>query len=164
MIQFAHYSGIPRILCDTSLEHTAHWLRAAGYDVYVPFAKLTDKQMFKMALEDSRVLLINKNDIQSISGEHAVVVALESTFLYDQIRQIGEHLSIDWLYKPLSRCMICNTQLKKLNINMWLELPASIHEKTETSHACPSCKRIYWAGEQVDKMVGQLQCFKDSNW
>ncbi|MDH5517676.1 MAG: Mut7-C RNAse domain-containing protein [Gammaproteobacteria bacterium] len=162
MTSFRHKKSVPRILCDANIEDTAHWLRAAGYDVYVSFVNLSDEQLLKMALKENRVLLIRKQDTVSMSNSNETVIILDSEFLFDQIKQIGQHLAIDWLYKPLSRCMICNTQLQKLNINMWLDLPAEIHDNTETSHACPSCKRIYWAGEQIDKMVGQLQLFKDS--
>ena len=162
MILLAHDKTIPKIICDHTLEDTAHWLRAAGYDVHMPFNTLSDTQLVELAQSEGRVLIINERRIKSISKDTQNVVFVNSPLVYEQIKEISENLSIDWLYRPFSRCMICNTDLVKLNINQWLDLHQSIQHQCVTSHGCPSCNRIYWAGEQINKMVGQLEVFKKS--
>lgn len=149
----------PRLICDHTLEDTAHWLRAAGYDVHMPFNVLSDRQLLKLAIKDDRLLIINDNNIKAISRHSSHVISIQSSLLYDQIKEISSNLSIDWTYRPFSRCMICNTGLVKLNINQWLDLPKKTHDKCVTSHGCPDCKRIYWAGEQINRMIGQLEIF-----
>lgn len=162
MILLAQQNTIPTIICDHTLDDTAHWLRAAGYDVQVPFKSLTDTQLVEMAQSEGRILIINERRIKNISHNTANVIRVKSSLVYDQLKEISESMAIDWLYRPFSRCMICNTDLVKLNINQWLNLHESIQRQCVTSHGCPSCNRIYWAGEQVNKMVGQLELFNRS--
>ena len=162
MILLAQQKTIPKIICDHTLEDTAHWLRAAGYDVEMPFNGLSDAQLVDMAQSEGRVLIINERRVKDISDKTANVIRVKSLLIYEQLREINENLTIDWLYRPFSRCMICNTNLVKLNINQWLNLHESIQNQCVTSHGCPSCNRIYWAGEQINKMVGQLEYFKKS--
>lgn len=164
MILLADQNNVPKILCDQGLEDTAHWLRAAGYDVQIPTEKLSDLQLYTIAQKEQRVLIINQNHVQDIPAESNTVVSVDSPLVFEQIKQVGKNLQIDWLYRPLSRCMLCNTELTALNINQWIALPKSIQNKTVTSHGCPSCKRIYWAGDEINRMVVQLQSFKRLDW
>ncbi|MDH5423875.1 MAG: Mut7-C RNAse domain-containing protein [Gammaproteobacteria bacterium] len=164
MISLTDQSNVPKILCDQSLEDSAHWLRAAGYDVQVPAAKLSDLQLYDIAQNEQRVLIINQDYVQDIPLESNSVLLVDSPLVFEQIKQIGKNLRIDWLYRPLSRCMLCNTELTDLNINKWIVLPQSMQNNTVTSHGCPSCKRIYWAGDEVNRMVFQLQSFKRLEW
>jgi len=162
MILLAQQKTIPKIICDHTLEDTAHWLRAAGYDVQMPTNTLSDLQLVEMAQTEDRILIINEKRIKYISHKTANVIRVKSPLVYDQLKEISKNLAIDWLYRPFSRCMICNTDLVTLNINQWLNLHESIQCQCVTSHGCPSCKRIYWAGEQINKMVGQLEVFNRS--
>ncbi len=164
MILLADQSKIPKILCDQGLEDKAHWLRAAGYDVHIPYEKLSDQQLYAIAQRENRVLIINQNHVHDISPTLNSVISVDSPLVFEQIKQVSKNLKIDWLYRPFSRCMVCNSHLTPLNINQWLELPESIQAKTVTSHGCPECKRIYWAGDEVNRMVDQLQSFKSLNW
>lgn len=154
----------PKLICDHTLEDTAHWLRAAGYDVQMPFNTLSDKQLLDMAMKSDRLLIINDNNIEDINRHSNQVISVRSNFIYEQLKEVSSNLSIDWTYRPFTRCMICNTELVNLNINQWIDLPAETQKNCVTSHGCPSCNRIYWAGEQVNRMVGQLESFKRRNW
>ena len=164
MILLADQNSIPKILCDQGLEDTAHWLRAAGYDVHIPLRPLSDLQLYDIAQREQRVLIINQSHVKRIPVQSSKVVSIESPLVFEQIKQVGQNLGIDWLYRPLSRCMICNTELTPLNINQWVDLPEAIQYKTVTSHGCPDCKRIYWAGDEINRMVYQLKSFKSLNW
>ena len=164
MILLTDQHTVPRLICAKGLEDTAHWLRAAGYDVYIPYEKLSGKQLSELAQREQRVLILNQNVVKDISPALKKVIPVNSPLVFEQIKEIAKHLKIDWLYKPFSRCMVCNTTMTVLNINQWVKLPEDIHNKTVTSHGCPSCKRIYWAGDEVNRMVDQLQSFKSLNW
>lgn len=164
MILLTDQQIAPKIICDQSLEDTAHWLRAAGYDVYVPFESLTSDQFSEIAQREQRVLIVHHNIANELPPSLKGVVSIDSPLVFEQIKQIGKHLKIDWLYKPFSRCMVCNTAMVKLNINQWIDLPEEIHNRTVTSCGCPSCRRIYWAGEEINRMVDQLQSFKSLDW
>lgn len=164
MILLADQNKVPRILCNHGLEDTAHWLRAAGYDVYIPGVKLSPFELYRLAQRDERVLVLCKDDVDYSTSDSNSVVVIESSLVFEQIKQIGKFLNIDWLYRPLSRCMLCNTELVPLNINQWISLPESIQAQTVTSHGCTSCKRIYWAGDEVNRMVDQLESFKSLDW
>ena len=164
MILLAHNQTIPKIICDHTLEESAQWLRAAGYDVHIPFNNLDDIQLLDLATRDERVLLISKRRARTIPTRSKNVAVIDSDLVFEQIKQISSLIKIDWLYKPFSRCMICNSDLVKLNLNQWMELPDNIQSKCVTSHGCPSCSRIYWAGDQINRMVNQLQIFNTSGW
>lgn len=155
---------VPRIICDHSLEDTVHWLRAAGYDVYLPVKRLSDQQLLELAIEDDRILIINKSNIKQIAASSNHVISISSSMIYEQLKEISSNLAIDWLYRPFSRCMVCNTELVKLNISQWIELPLKTQQQCVTSHGCPSCNRIYWAGDQINRMVGQLELFNKTSW
>jgi len=164
MILLADNSSTPKILCGKGLEDTAHWLRAAGYDVCLPLMPMSDIQLYDIALNENRILIINENQIKQIPQNSKIVLPLNSSLVFEQIKQIGRQLNINWTYRPLSRCMICNNELSPLNINQWIDLPKDIQAQTVTSHGCPECRRIYWAGEEVDRMVYQLESFNNIDW
>lgn len=150
---------VPRILCDHTLEDTAHWLRAAGYDVQMPFSSLSDRQLLDLAIKDNRLLIINESNIEGISRHSKQVISVSSILIYEQIKEISSVMKIDWTYRPFSRCMVCNTELMPLNISDWMDLPKTTRKNCVTSHGCPCCNRIYWAGDQINRMVGQLELF-----
>jgi len=156
--------AVPKLICDYTLEDTVHWLRAAGYDVQMPFNSLSDTQLLDMAIKEDRTLIINEDKIEDINRHSGKVISIHSSFIYEQLKEISSNLAIDWTYRPFTRCMICNTELVKLNISQWINLPEQTQEKCVTSHGCPSCNRIYWAGDQINRMVGQLESFKRRNW
>ena len=155
---------IPKMICDHSLENTAHWLRAAGYDVQVSFFRLTESQLLDQAIKQDRILLTNSANYGVDAEIDKRIIRFKTDNLYDQIKEISSSLAIDWLYKPISRCMVCNTKLVELNISNWIELSKETQSNCVASHGCLCCKRIYWAGEQINKMVGQLKMFKELDW
>lgn len=164
MILLAQNEKIPKIICDPELQDSVHWLRAAGYDVQMPSKKMTDVELLKLAQKDNRVLVISEARIKSIKPTQYQVVPVKSRLVFEQLKQISTFLPINWLYKPLSRCMVCNSQLTELNISHWINLPAAVQEKCTTSHGCPSCERIYWPGDHLEKMVDQLKLFSKTKW
>lgn len=155
---------IPRLICDEMLQKAGRWLRAAGYDVFIPDYGQADNEIVQYARDENRILITRDRKINEYRNAEHFVLLIQENYLNEQLREISNALNIDWLYKPFSRCMICNTELEQLDLNQWYKLPEDIQEKCEVAYKCPGCERIYWPGTHVDRMIKQLRSFNRGQW
>ena len=60
-----------KFLCDQMLARLGRWLRAAGYDTLIIEKSLDDKEIFKQAKEEKRLLITRDKQILDLdpSGE-----------------------------------------------------------------------------------------------
>lgn len=153
-----------RFLCDEMLFRLGRWLRAAGYDVVIANPGQNDRELFELAREQQRQLITRDRKLLEYRGAADIVVLLNENDLEDVIRELTELLSINWLLKPFSRCMVCNTQLVSASESQYMTLPEDVREYSVEAFYCPCCKQLFWEGHHVERMRETLENFSSNVW
>ncbi len=124
--------------------HLGRWLRAAGYDVVFVEAPMDDREIFKKAVQENRLLLTRDRFFNELDPKGNTVIYLKGEEIdgwAEQLRSRG----IDWLFRPFTRCLECN----------------SIFEKTDSTHwFCPTCQHSFWLGSHTENMEKQLSAWQ----
>ncbi len=135
------------------------WLRTAGYDTRIAEIGMTDRQVMDQAVSEHRTLITRDRKMQEYrEAEHAVVL-LDCAEMDDCIEEVTHRLQINWLLRPFSRCLKCNTELVEIHPDQIVQLPEDVQNSTKTACYCPHCDQLYWEGAHVKRMYRQLQRF-----
>lgn len=144
-----------RFLCDEMLKRLGHWLRAAGYDVLMLPDGAPDRLLVDQAKAEGRVLLTRDRKIAEFK-DHGPLLLLECQGLEDCVRALGRSLVIDWLYRPFSRCLTCNTPLVPAPPGRRQDIPPASRTGPNPLLLCPRCQQLYWHGSHVARMRERL--------
>ena len=145
------YSYIMKFLCDEMFKGLARKLRTAGYDVEMEPDGTRDRILIQRALEEERLLLTRDCTLLEIRNARQVVVLLESDGLEASAHEVTKKLNVNWLFKPFSRCSLCNTLLIET------DRPSDFPPDVEEAFMCPTCEKFYWRGGHVARMLSRLE-------
>ena len=145
------YSAALKFLCDEMFKGLARKLRTAGYDVEMEPDGTRDRLLIQRALEEDRLLLTRDCTLLEIRHAKQVVVLLESDGLEACAREVTKKLNVNWLFKPFSRCSLCNTLLIET------DRPADFPPDIAEVFICPTCEKYYWRGGHVARMLCRLE-------
>ncbi len=148
-----------RFLCDEMLARLGRWLRAAGYDVLIATAGEDDKKLLQLAREDDRLFITRDRKMLEYREAPGRVVLLEANQLPEQIKELSWLCNINWLCKPFSRCLECNSELEQAGEEQNLRVPPDSLREDETLLYCPRCDKPYWNGSHVHRMRKRLEQF-----
>ncbi len=146
-----------RFLCDEMLGRLGRWLRAAGYDVVIASAGETDSKLLQRACEEARLLLTRDRKIGEYRDAAGRVVLLEGNRLSEQFQELSWACSIDWLCRPFSRCLECNSELVVADEVIRQRVATEALRNGETLLYCPNCDQPYWHGSHVRRMRHKLE-------
>ena len=134
------------------------WLRAAGYDTAIVETDQTDPVIFAQAVQEKRHLLTRDHYFKEIDPAEKTAVYLKGEFLDAWAEQLKSELGVDWLLRPFSRCLDCNSLLEKtLSPPHNPKVPQSIEE----CWCCPTCQHIFWLGSHTQHMESRLSKWQD---
>lgn len=153
-----------RFLCDEMLFRLGRWLRAAGYDVIIAQQGENDRELFDRAKREHRLLISRDRKLAEYRGASGVVVILQKNDLKDSLQELSRLLTINWLLKPFSRCLVCNTPLAEASEAQYHDLPEDVHEQADKAFYCPVCKQLFWEGSHVRRMRQTLENFSHNRW
>jgi uncharacterized protein with PIN domain len=131
-----------RFIADNNVGKLARWLRLIGYDTSLLKQK-DDAQMIKIALGENRVILTK--DAQFMKRRLVTSDALKTLHIEQddpevQIQEVVENLSLDYGFKPFSRCLECNQALVARDKEEVKDLiPACVFETQTQYTQCPAC-------------------------
>ena len=75
-----------------------------------------------------------------------------------QLREVVETLSLDYGFKPFSRCLECNRVLvARDKEDVKALIPAHVFETQTRYTQCPACQRMYWPGTHWEAMAKKLK-------
>ena len=149
-----------KFIADNNVGKLARWLRLIGYDT-VLFKQKDDAQMIKMALGENRVILTK--DAQFMKRRLVTSGTLKTLHIEQddpevQVQEVVGSLSLDYDFKPFSRCLECNQALVARDKESVKDLiPARVLETQTQYTQCPACQRIYWAGTHWQAMGNKLK-------
>lgn len=148
-----------RLVCDEMLARLCRWLRAAGYDCALLPGGSADRKIMALARDEARLVLTRDRQFLHFRDASEYVFLLECESIDDQARCLAEQLHIDWLYRPFSRCMMCNEPLVEGTEKQRAALTVKIRDD-EPLRYCPQCERLYWNGGHVHRMEKKLREWK----
>lgn len=157
-----HRTGIPRregrpaFIADVMLGKLARWLRILGYDTAWE-EEIDDEQLVTRARREGRMVLTRD---RRLPKEWRVdnVVLITSDEPLEQLRQVVETLDLDWREGLFSRCSVCNTPLVRAGEeSVEQAVPEAVREEKEEFAWCPTCRRVYWSGGHVERMLRRLE-------
>ncbi len=146
-------------LCDEMLAGLGRWLRAAGYDTAIAERGIDDRQVAERAAYEGRVLLTRDRRLaEQVAGTGAVLL-LGGNDIYAWARELAERLALDWMFRPFSRCLCCNTPLELADTAQQGDLPPAVRGAQEVRY-CTTCNKLFWEGSHVRRMQQRLREWK----
>jgi len=149
----------PRLLCDEMLHRLGRWLRAAGYDTAIAEPGVEDRILVRQAEEERRWLLTRDRHLARFRNREGRIVLLTANRLADLAGELPARLPIDWLHRPFSRCLECNTPLRPATAAQRSQLPEGALSHSNQACYCPHCEKLYWIGSHVRRMEKRLRAF-----
>jgi uncharacterized protein with PIN domain len=149
-----------KFIADNNVGRLARWLRLMGYDT-VLLRQKDDAQMIKIALSENRMIL--SKDAQFMKRRLVTNGTLRTFHTGDddpevQVQQVVESLSLDYDFRPFSRCLECNQALvARDKAHVKDSVPARVFEIQTQYTQCPACHRVYWPGTHWRAMVKKLK-------
>lgn len=144
-----------KLLCDEMLKGLARWLRAAGYDTELANDGEPDRELISRARHSNRLLITRDRKLLEHRDAKKHVCLLECNGVDSCARELTERIGIDWVYKPFSRCLVCNTPLEPYDSEASPPVPDDV--KNGPLFSCARCGRIYWEGGHVKRMREKLK-------
>jgi hypothetical protein len=136
----------------------AKWLRIFGFDTYYANTEISDEELLLIAKKENRTIVTrDKMLIRRGRRENLKVTEIDSTDIDEQLRHVLEDIEINEDI-ILSRCIICNTNIKEISKNkVEGKIPENVFKNNEKFWFCPRCDKIYWTGTHTDKMIKKIK-------
>lgn len=147
-----------QFIADANLGNIAKYMRVMGFDLfYDPL--ISAREIIKISKRENRIILTQSRKLLKIKDvTHGIYVRPGTAT--EQIRRIINFLDIKDKIKPFSRCLRCNSQLKKVpKENILDRIPPKTKEFYDEYAQCPRCNKIYWKGTHfinMKKVVCQI--------
>lgn len=138
------------------LKRLGRWLRAAGYDTLIQENGGADRLMLHVARRDGRLLITRDHKLMEFRDAADTVVLLHGNMLQECIDELTSRVQLNWLYRPFSRCLICNTVLVEAGTEARNRLPGESRLHVDKLLSCSRCTKVYWEGGHVRRMRAQL--------
>jgi uncharacterized protein with PIN domain len=129
---------------DGMLSRLAKWLRILGFDAAYPRTAPSEGRYFVTAREWT-------------GGGQTIVVST-----HDPMEQLKQVLTeIDVRPDPslfFSRCLICNEPVVEIpKAAAAGRVPEEIFVSRSEFHECPRCRRVYWEGTHLARIIRRLE-------
>ncbi|MDJ0949613.1 MAG: Mut7-C RNAse domain-containing protein [Alphaproteobacteria bacterium] len=147
-----------RLLMDRMLIRLGRWLRAAGHDTAFDAHRTTDRALLERAVLEDRRLITCDRKLAEFRKAPGRVVIVAGAGVAAAAADLSRELAVDWLFRPFSRCLLCNTPVEKAD-------PASDWPGEAPANApgpltrCPSCGKLYWQGGHAERMRARLEAW-----
>lgn len=144
----------PAFIADCHLGKLAKYLRLMGFDTRY-FPQIDDNDLIVMANDEGRIIL--SRDRELCERKKAPCHLLRPTGTEEQLKEVVRAFRLETLHLPFSRCIVCNTPLKKVDKEEVVDrLPAKVKLYFSHFEICSTCDRVYWHGDHYKKMKAFL--------
>jgi hypothetical protein len=144
-----------RFASDAMVGRLARWLRILGHDIYYA-SKISDETLIDLARSEGRLILTRDTHLLQRKNlpPHLFI---QDDRLEDQLRQVIRDLHIKAI-GLLTRCLNCNlllTPISREEAKPWV--PPYVYATQTRFRQCPGCRKIYWPGTHVSKIMARLK-------
>ena len=150
----------PKFILDIQLGSLAKYMRLLGFDVTYKNGYRENEIIILSINERRTVLTKDRNLLKRNDVTHGYWIRNKEVI--DQLKEVAIRFHLNNLIQPFSRCMKCNTLLKKTEKkNIMERLEENTRNFFDEFFTCPSCNRIYWKGSHYQKMVKIINAIKE---
>jgi uncharacterized protein len=144
-----NHSESVRFITDHNLGKLAKWLRLLGYDTLCYEGK-TDKDLWNRALQEKRVVLTRKKNLQYFPAEVETMI-MEMEGIEAQLSEVLDKLPMKPQEEVLFKiCTNCNSTLRQVDKSEVSDLvPPYILKIQDQFYLCSVCSKVYWCGSHV---------------
>lgn len=143
--------------CDEMLAGLGKWLRAAGYDTAIAERNTDDKSILERAIKEKRILITRDKHFLEMNVPKDSIIFLSANNIEECVQELNEKITLDWLFKPFSRCLLCNSLLREPAEQTILEqAPQDITSQNHLMY-CTHCKKLFWEGSHTKRMLEKLK-------
>ncbi len=129
----------------------AKWLKILGFDS-IFFSKIEDEELMAIAQREGRILLTRDTGMIE-RARSLTTLFIDSEDWREQVKQVLDHFYLWENVKPNSRCIECNTPLKKISKKRARNLVTPfVYKMADIFALCPSCGRVFWRGTHLKDM------------
>jgi uncharacterized protein with PIN domain len=151
-----------KFVADVHLGKLAKYLRMLGFDTLYR-NDYEDNEIVSISLSEKRIILtrdiflLKKKEVS-----HGYFV--RNTDSKEQIEEIVNRFDLYFQIKPLTRCILCNDIVTKINKS---EILHKLEPKTRMFYnefyKCKKCNKIYWKGSHYERMYDFIESLRPSN-
>jgi uncharacterized protein with PIN domain len=146
----------PRFLLDVMLGRLARWLRALGHNAAYDNAA-DDPALLRRAARERRIL-VTRDTLLAATSRSRRIVLLHANDTSGQLRELVGALGIARHPGLLTRCIACNTRLRRATADEVEErVPQYVRSTQRDFRACPGCGRVYWPGTHRRGILASLE-------
>ena len=141
-----------KFIADVMLGRLAKRMRLLGIDVLYD-RTLDDNEIIRLSLEQERAILTRDRALSDrpLAANHLLI---KSELVRQQVEQVLSAFPLESKLHPLSRCSGCNEPLVRIAREEARDLvPQYVYEHKDLFLRCPRCRRTYWHGTHVRRMV-----------
>ena len=135
---------------ESSLRGLAKWLRFLGYKAEIAQHRIELKTVLEN--REKFFLITSEETARMLENAGAEFLLLPRDNLKAQIKRLLNKLNLDPELK-LDICTICGVELISVSKEDYKEkIPPKAYELYDEFNLCPSCGRIYWEGDHVQRI------------
>jgi uncharacterized protein with PIN domain len=140
-----------KFIADIHLGKIVKYMRALGFDLSFD-PSLSARKIIEISKKKSRIILTKSRQILKFKEvTHAIFIYPGTTA--EQIKRILDYLDIKDSIKPFSRCLRCNSVVKRVSKEGVADrIPPKTKEFCDQYNHCKFCDKIYWKGTHFIKM------------
>ena len=140
-----------KFILDVHLGKLATYLRMLGFDTLYENS-YDDLTIVRLSNEQKRIILTRGTGLLKMSAvTHGYRIRSENPD--EQVVEVLQRFDARSSIKPLCRCLVCNSLIKKIAKDEIIHL---LEEKTkryyDEFYQCNSCQKIYWKGSHCLRM------------
>jgi len=143
------------------LVRLGRWLRAAGYDTSIAREGMSDLEIFQEAQRDHRLIITRDHHFLEMDKGSGLVVWLSGNGVEECVRELSQKNSLNWLFDPFSRCLVCNHIFQEPTISALEQVPEKVRSECKVFWYCPECDQVFWEGSHTKRMREQLKLWQE---
>jgi uncharacterized protein with PIN domain/tRNA(Ser,Leu) C12 N-acetylase TAN1 len=144
-----------RFLVDQMLGRLRTWLRLVGFDAAGTHDE-SDGQVLARAADENRVVLTRDRALARVHGVSVHYVRAERTA--EQLREVLAAFGLAVRREALlTRCTRCNVAVEPIaERDLPPSVPATVARQYAQFFRCPRCRRVYWPGSHVERILATI--------
>lgn len=149
-----------KFLVDQMLGTLAKWLRLCGLDTFYADQEVSDDELLDIAEQEQRILITRDKELHQRAKKRNILSLITmSKSLSEQLDIVFQSFpSINEELQPLTRCSLCNSEIKSIDKEQIKEqIPNKVSQYHTLFWICPTCHQIYWKGSHYDKILHTIK-------